>query len=119
MISTLRRLLFSSHPLPTDNRMVKATIVHFWSLPGKESEMKAALLKAKETFQKDEGTLNWFILQDPKDPSAWSLVERYADDAAFQTHMANPYLKEFFGVVGPIMSTEEGKQRQILSYDEL
>jgi quinol monooxygenase YgiN len=43
--------------------------------------MRATLKTAKETYLKDPGTLNWFIMQDPKDSAAWSIVERYEDEA--------------------------------------
>jgi quinol monooxygenase YgiN len=63
--------------------MVKTIIVHFWTLPKKEAEdqMKAILKEAKATYLKDAGTLDWLVMQDPKDSTAWSIVERYEDEA--------------------------------------
>ncbi|KAF8211811.1 hypothetical protein K438DRAFT_1807993 [Mycena galopus ATCC 62051] len=97
--------------------MVETVIVHFWTAPGKEAEMKAVLLEAAETYLKDPGTLNWFVMQDPKDPSAWSIVERYEDEAAMKVHFENPHFKKFMTDVGPL--TEGTQERQILTYTEL
>ncbi|KAJ7822481.1 hypothetical protein B0H14DRAFT_1318967 [Mycena olivaceomarginata] len=99
--------------------MVKTIIVHFWTLPKKEAEdqMKAILKEAKATYLKDAGTLDWLVMQDPKDSTAWSIVERYQDEAAFNAHFANPYYKKFMADVGPI--TDSAKETQILIFEEL
>ncbi|KAJ7822478.1 hypothetical protein B0H14DRAFT_2828462 [Mycena olivaceomarginata] len=98
--------------------MVQSIIVHFWTLPTKEADdqMRATLKTAKETYLKDPGTLNWFIMQDPKDSTAWSIVERYEDEAALKTHFENPYLKQFMLKVRPL--TDPAKETQILTYEE-
>jgi len=97
--------------------MVFPAIVHFWTLPGKEAEMKAVLLKASQTYLKDEGTLNWFVMQDTKDPTAWSAVERYENESCLKTHFENPYFKKFTEDVVPLL--DSSKERQILTYNEL
>ncbi len=36
-------------------------IVHFWTQPDKEAEVKALILEAQQIYLKDEGTINWFV----------------------------------------------------------
>ncbi|KAF7330959.1 Antibiotic biosynthesis monooxygenase protein [Mycena venus] len=110
--------------------MVFTAIVHFWTAPGKEEEMKAVLKEAAAIYLKDEGTLNWFIMQDSKDPTAWSVVERYEGGAFYSTlltdgyfiqslklHMENPHFKKFMTNVGPL--EDPARERQILTHNEL
>jgi quinol monooxygenase YgiN len=59
--------------------MVFTLVVHLWTQPGKEAEMKDILIEASQTYLKDKGTINWFVMQDAQDPTAWSIVERYED----------------------------------------
>ncbi|KAF8211819.1 hypothetical protein K438DRAFT_2011267 [Mycena galopus ATCC 62051] len=97
--------------------MVQTLIVHLWTAPGKEDEMKAALLESAQIYLKDAGTINWFVMQDPKDPTAFSIVERYEDEEAIKTHFANPHFEKFRTVIGPL--TEGAKEKQIIPYTEL
>ncbi|KAJ7204625.1 hypothetical protein B0H12DRAFT_1035250 [Mycena haematopus] len=99
--------------------MVHTVIVHFWTAPGKEAEMKAVLLEASQIYLKDAGTISWFVMQDPKDSTAWSIVERYENEDSMKIHFSNPYFKKFMADVGPLMITEGPKERQILTYVEL
>ncbi|KAJ7862626.1 hypothetical protein B0H14DRAFT_2739964 [Mycena olivaceomarginata] len=98
--------------------MVRTLIVHLWTLPTKEAEdqMRATLKTAKDIYLKDSGTHNWFIMQDPKDSTAWSIVERYEDEDAVKTHFANPHFQQFMIDVRPI--TDPAKATQILTYEE-
>ncbi|KAF7330958.1 putative Antibiotic biosynthesis monooxygenase [Mycena venus] len=89
--------------------MVSTVIVHFWTAPGKEQEMKAALKEAAATFLKDEGTLDWFAMQDTKDPNAWSVVERYDGDNGLKIHAENPYFNKFVADIGPLMDPSRGE----------
>jgi len=79
--------------------------------------MKAVLLEASQTYVKDEGTLNWFVMQDTKDPTAWSIVERYEEESSLKPHTENPYFKKFMEDIGPLV--DPSKERQILTHNEL
>ncbi|KAJ6464521.1 hypothetical protein C8R45DRAFT_501319 [Mycena sanguinolenta] len=97
--------------------MVFILIVHLWTQPGKEAEMKAVLVEASQIYSKDQGTINWFVMQDAKDPTAWSIVERYDQESDVKTHQENPYYKKFRDLVGPLV--DSARPMQILSYNEL
>ncbi|KAF7330954.1 Antibiotic biosynthesis monooxygenase protein [Mycena venus] len=97
--------------------MVFTLVVHLWTQPGKEAEMKNILTEASQTYLKDKGTINWFVMQDAHDPTAWSIVERYEDASDLKTHQENPYYKKFRELVGPIL--DSAKPLQILQHNEL
>ncbi|KAJ6455364.1 hypothetical protein C8R45DRAFT_1111403 [Mycena sanguinolenta] len=98
--------------------MVHTLIVHFWTAPGKEAEMKAALLDAQQKFLKEAGVLNWFIMQDPKDSSAWSVVERSngLPLQSLKAHGESPEFHKFVVDVGPLCTG--AKEREVLSFVE-
>jgi quinol monooxygenase YgiN len=57
--------------------MVFTLVVHLFTQPGKEAQMKSELVKASQAYSKDKGTLAWFVMQDAKEPTKWVIVERY------------------------------------------
>ncbi|KAF8205386.1 hypothetical protein K438DRAFT_1579534 [Mycena galopus ATCC 62051] len=96
--------------------MVYTTIVHIWILPGKEAELKAVLVSAKEIFLKVPGTLHLLGMQDPKDSTAFSIVERYETEEAHAAHLAHPHFKVFMGSLGPLL--DSSRERQLVHYVE-
>ncbi|KAJ7650023.1 hypothetical protein FB45DRAFT_730891 [Roridomyces roridus] len=92
-------------------------IAHFWTLPGKEAEMKAVLLEARETYLKDKGLVSYYAMQDAKDPTAWSIIERFEDEAALGIHLANPYFKKFGADTAPIF--DPARPVQLLTHNEI
>ncbi|KAF8211817.1 hypothetical protein K438DRAFT_1958889 [Mycena galopus ATCC 62051] len=86
--------------------MVQTLIVHLWTAPGKEDAMKAALLESAQIYLRDPGTINWFVMQDPKDPTAFSIVERYENEEAIKTHIANPRFEKFRNDVAPLTEAQ-------------
>ncbi|KAJ6455369.1 hypothetical protein C8R45DRAFT_845837 [Mycena sanguinolenta] len=97
--------------------MVYTAVVHVYTQPGKESEMKKALVTASQTYSKDKGTLAWFVSQDEKNPTAWCIVERYENKSDVKTHAANPFFKTFPKLVGPLLDPK--RPMQISWYNEL
>ncbi|KAJ6581954.1 hypothetical protein B0H19DRAFT_1061445 [Mycena capillaripes] len=97
--------------------MVYTVVVHFWTLPGKEAEMKQLLVEASQIYCKDEGTLDWLVMQDTENSSAWTAVERYEEEGSLKVHLENPYFKKFFDTVGTLF--EPSKPPQILRHNEL
>ncbi|KAF7330960.1 putative Antibiotic biosynthesis monooxygenase [Mycena venus] len=97
--------------------MVYTVIVHLWTAPGKEEEMKAVIKEASAIFLKDEGTINLFSMQDSKDPTAWTFVERYEGEHIHKLHMENPYFKKFMAAIGPLV--DPARKEQISTHNEL
>lgn len=63
-------------------------------------DMKNLLVEASQTYLKDDGTLEWHVHQDKKDPQNFLIYELYREDAALDTHRANPFYKTFGEKVG-------------------
>ncbi|KAJ7367643.1 hypothetical protein B0H14DRAFT_2505677 [Mycena olivaceomarginata] len=97
--------------------MVFTLVVHLFTQPGKEAQMKSELVKASQAYSKDKGTLAWFVMQDAKEPTKWVIVERYEAQSDTKTHVANPYYKLFPKLVGPLLDPK--KPMQITAYNEL
>ncbi|KAF7354745.1 Dimeric alpha-beta barrel [Mycena sanguinolenta] len=97
--------------------MVHTVVVHLYTQPGKESEMKKVLITASQTYSKDKGTLAWFVMQNEKDSTAWCIVERYENKDDVKTHAANPFFKTFPKLVGPLLDPK--RPTQILRHNEL
>ncbi|KAF8188782.1 hypothetical protein K438DRAFT_1722375 [Mycena galopus ATCC 62051] len=97
--------------------MVYTLVVHLYTQPGKEAEMKNLLVESSQIYSKDKGTIAWFVMQDAKDPTAWSIVERYENESDFTTHQANPHFVVFQKIVGPLLDSE--RPPQILPHYEL
>ncbi|KAM0787169.1 hypothetical protein ACM66B_006418 [Microbotryomycetes sp. NB124-2] len=56
------------------------------------------LVEFSERYKKDQGTLDWFVLQDPKDATKFAIYERYEDKGA------NPAFKEFGAFFKPLLA---------------
>ncbi|KAM0748215.1 hypothetical protein T439DRAFT_328196 [Meredithblackwellia eburnea MCA 4105] len=69
--------------------------------PESADEVKGKLAEFAASYRKDEGTLSWFVNQDPKNPGKFVLVERYENEAALTVHRANPTFKGFFPFLKP------------------
>ncbi|WVQ84698.1 hypothetical protein IAT38_006854 [Cryptococcus sp. DSM 104549] len=70
--------------------MVYTIVVHLQALPEAIEEVKAKLKEASEVYRKDKETLDWYVMQDPKDASKFCIVERYEQESSQQYHLNNP-----------------------------
>lgn len=104
--------------------MVFTIIVHLTVKSEHVDKVKAKLIEASRTYAKDKGTIDWFVSQgktaclffslednrvrpseiDVKDPTKFAIVERYEQQSDLQTHINNPYYKEFGVYVEPLLS---------------
>ena len=59
--------------------MVYTIVVHLYAKdePSAVEKIKAKLVEAASVYRKSEGTIDWFVMQDTKDPRAFTIVERY------------------------------------------
>ncbi|WWC64637.1 uncharacterized protein I303_107248 [Kwoniella dejecticola CBS 10117] len=70
--------------------MVYTIVVHLQSLPDKVEEVKAKLVEAAAVYRKDKETLDWYVMQDPKDATKFCIVERYEKESSQEYHLNNP-----------------------------
>ena len=74
---------------------------------GHADTMRQALLDVAENVRKNEpGTLGFFISQDPQDDCVFTTYERFADQAAMDTHNNSETVAKFFGIAQPILDGE-------------
>ncbi|KAI9634057.1 uncharacterized protein MKK02DRAFT_38728 [Dioszegia hungarica] len=86
--------------------MVYTIVVHLQSKPDTVEEVKAKLIEAAEVYRKDRETLDWHVMQDPKDATKFCIVERYEQESSQQYHLNNPYWKTFDPYVKPRLAKE-------------
>ncbi|CAF1166689.1 unnamed protein product [Adineta ricciae] len=95
--------------------MVFTIIVHLDVKSEHIDKVKAKLIEANRVYAKDKGTIDWFVSQDVNDPTKFAIVERYEQRSDLQTHINNPYYKEFGRYVKPLLT----KSIELHSVEEL
>ncbi|KAI9147153.1 Pre-mRNA-processing ATP-dependent RNA helicase PRP5 [Paramyrothecium foliicola] len=102
--------------------MVYTITVHLYanSHPDSIDRIKAKLIEASRVYVNDKETLNWFVMQDVHDPRAFTIVERFENEAvrvfpasrrirnadktqSQKYHLENPYWKTFDPYVIPLL----------------
>ncbi|CAF3991110.1 unnamed protein product, partial [Adineta steineri] len=84
--------------------MVFTIIVHLAVKSEHVDKVKAKLIEASRVYAKDKGTIDWFVSQDAADPTKFAIVERYEQQSDVQTHINNPYYKQFGAYVKPLLT---------------
>ncbi|CAF1319907.1 unnamed protein product [Adineta steineri] len=80
------------------------TAVHLAVKSEHVDKVKAKLIEASRVYAKDKGTIDWFVSQDAADPTKFAIVERYEQQSDVQTHINNPYYKQFGAYVKPLLT---------------
>jgi quinol monooxygenase YgiN len=103
--------------------MVYTLTVHLYANdePNSIDRIKAKLIEAARVYRKDKETVDWIVMQDVHDPRAFTIVERFENEAVcFFTrilcmrayfilqsqkyHLENPYWKTFDPYVVPLLA---------------
>ncbi|GAA5852180.1 hypothetical protein JCM8547_006691 [Rhodosporidiobolus lusitaniae] len=95
--------------------MVHTLVCHLLAKPEHVEDLKAELIKARSIYEKDEGTLDWHVMQDFHDPLKFSIVERFEKEESQEVHLSNPYWKSFDPTVIPWLQ----KPIELLRHNEL
>ncbi|KAJ3146742.1 hypothetical protein HDU89_005997 [Geranomyces variabilis] len=61
------------------------------------SALRELLVEASNIYTKDKGTLAWLVHVSSQNPNDFIIVEVYENAAALDTHVANPFYREFMG----------------------
>lgn len=72
-----------------------AVVVRYKARPGSERRVENALKNMLEPSRAEPGNLDYQVLRDRQDPSVFVLVERYADEAAFEAHRSSPHFEKW------------------------
>jgi quinol monooxygenase YgiN len=71
---------------------------------GQEQIMKDGLLVVAENVRKNEPeTIDFFVSQDPADPTLFTTYERFTDQAAMDRHNNSATVARFFEIAKPIL----------------
>ena len=82
----------------TDKRMIRIAQIEVDSTQLKE--YNAALKEQMQTAVRLEpGVLTYYAVADKKDPSRITILEIYADNAAYQKHITTPHFKKYKATV--------------------
>ncbi|MDO6435195.1 putative quinol monooxygenase [Flavitalea sp. BT771] len=82
----------------TDKRMIRIAKIEVDSTQLKE--YNAALKEQMQTAVRLEpGVLTYYAVADKKDPSRITILEIYADSAAYQKHIVTPHFKKYKATV--------------------
>ena len=74
---------------------MKAIIVvaTFQARPGKEGELRAALLGLLAPTRKESGCVNYDLHQSPEEPGKFLFHENWTSKAALDAHLQSPQIK--------------------------
>lgn len=72
-----------------------AVVAVFRARPGKDEELGRQLLSLVSATRQEEGSRFYQICQSRQDSAEWIVLENWRDRAAFELHMATPYVSAF------------------------
>jgi quinol monooxygenase YgiN len=81
-----------------------SNIVLLYAAEGKSALMGAALYELVKLTQKEPGCAVCELNQSSEDPNTWMVYERWRGQAAFDSHMQQPYVTSFLGKLGELQS---------------
>ncbi|KEQ90840.1 hypothetical protein AUEXF2481DRAFT_53615, partial [Aureobasidium subglaciale EXF-2481] len=93
--------------------MVYTLVVHLYAKEDQTSINKliAKLQEASQVYTNDKECLGWFVMQDTKDPRAFTIVERYEHESSQKYHLENPYWQTFDKYVIPLLAKDMDLRR--------
>jgi quinol monooxygenase YgiN len=84
---------------------MRAILAYLTAKPGKEAEFQEKMtVQAKRCLANEPGCLQFDVVQDPKNPTRFVMLEVYKDDAAIKAHQETQHFKDFRPVVGELVA---------------
>jgi quinol monooxygenase YgiN len=68
-------------------------IAAFQARPGKEADLKKALISLVEPTRKDAGCLNYDLHASPEDPAKFLFHENWTSRVHLDAHLQSPHIK--------------------------
>jgi quinol monooxygenase YgiN len=65
----------------------------FQARPGKEAELRAALIGLVATTRKEAGCVNYDLHVSPEDPAKFLFHENWTSEALLEAHLAAPHVQ--------------------------
>lgn len=97
----------------TDAREGFAVVAEFRARPGCEDSLRAATLPLVARARSESTTLVFTLNEDREAPGHFIFYEVYASEAAFEAHVAQPHVREWFATLPEL--TESGVRATHLS----
>jgi autoinducer 2-degrading protein len=84
---------------------MRTILAYLTTKPGKEAQFQEQMTaQAKRCLANEPGCLQFDVVQDPKDPTRFVMLEVYKDDAAIKAHQDSQHFKDFRPVVGDLIA---------------
>ncbi|KAK2069765.1 hypothetical protein P8C59_004319 [Phyllachora maydis] len=85
--------------------MVYTLTVHLYAKddPTAIEKLRLKLIEASRVYRQDTETIDWLVMQDVHDKRAFTIVERFENEASQKYHLDNPYWKTFDPYVVPLL----------------
>jgi len=85
---------------------MRAILAYLTTKPGKEAEFKEKMMlaQAKRCLAQEPGCLQFDVVEDPKAPSRFVMLEVYKDDDAIKAHQESRHFKDFRPIVGDLLA---------------
>jgi quinol monooxygenase YgiN len=78
----------------------------FHARPGQETGVETALRKVIAPTRQESGCLNIRAFRSIRDARLFYIHSRWVDEAAFDSHVGQPYTKQFVEEVQPLVDHE-------------
>lgn len=83
---------------PTDSRPELLTVIaHMKAKPGKEQELRDALVSLVAPTSQEDGFVNYDLHESVQEPGLFYLYENWESAEQLDAHLAAPHLTEFAG----------------------
>ena len=76
------------------NARTITVVATFQARPGKENELRAALIGLLAPTRKEAGCINYDLHVSPEDPAKFLFHENWASKAALDAHMQTPHVQK-------------------------
>jgi quinol monooxygenase YgiN len=79
--------------------------------PEKVNELRAILLQLAAASRKEDGCLDYEVLQNTADPCDFTLVEEWTAESALDAHLTTAHVQEAFSKGIPLLAKEPDNRR--------
>jgi quinol monooxygenase YgiN len=84
---------------------MQAILAYLTTKPGKEAEFKEKMTtQAKHRLADEAGCLQFDVVQDPRAPIRFVMLELYRDDEAFKGHQESGHFKDFRPILADLVA---------------
>jgi quinol monooxygenase YgiN len=81
---------------------ILTVVAAFQAKPGKENELRSALIGLVAPTRKESGCLNYDLHASPEDPAKFLFHENWASKTHHEAHMKTPHLQALLPRVGEL-----------------